>query len=230
MSNNEIQKKVLELSREEEWNHLYTFPNGVRTRTFDINSPGYNINKWSRLEPILDKVGVKDKTVLDVGCSDGYFSIGCAKKGATLVKGIDPDPLRIKRAIFAKSVYELQNVDFEVMDLYDLNNYENFDIVIGLGLLHRIPDINACLEKMAQNGNILILEFKTLNNEKAICRWGGGETKSNKHNKLYYIPTQNYVKQEMEKLGFLHNHFTNDKQSGLNYKRTILVSSKEKIY
>jgi len=228
MTNEEIQKKILELSKEEDWNHQYVFPTGAKTRKTDINSPGYNINKWARLSPIIEKLNPKGKTVLDIGCSDGYYSIQCAKNNIKHVVGIDPDPLRIERANFIKEAFEVNNVEFKVEDLYELKEDKKYDIILGLGLLHRIPNILRCLEKMSKLSNTLILEFKTYNSLADVCISGEKEMKSNKYNKLHSIPTQTFVRKRMEDFGFKNNVFFDD-NSHLNYKRTILVSSKEKL-
>ena len=76
MEKSEIESRVRELSKKEDWNHSYEFPYGIRTRTTDVNSPGYNPNKWERILPILDSIGIDNKSVLDIGCSDGYFDDG----------------------------------------------------------------------------------------------------------------------------------------------------------
>ena len=231
MDKDKLKQKIDKLSEKEEWNHLYIFPHNIKTRDVDINSPGYNTNKWKRLEKIFDEnIPLKDKTVLDIGCSDGYFSIECANKGAKHVFGFDLDPLRIERAQFAKEVYNISNVDFEVMDLYDLKKDQKFDIVIGLGLLHRIPDLDKCLKKISKISTTSILEFKTLDSDEDKKEWQGGETKGNIYNKLYYIPTQKYVIEKMKDLGFPHHKVVSDEKSGLNYKRTILLSSKADIF
>ena len=74
MNRVEIEKKVAELSDEQAWNHQYELPFGIRTRKEDIDSPGYNTNKWQRLLPILIQfVGDNVESCIDVGCSDGYY-------------------------------------------------------------------------------------------------------------------------------------------------------------
>tara|TARA_Y100000593_G_C4272672_1_gene318249 strand:+ start:94 stop:786 length:693 start_codon:yes stop_codon:yes gene_type:complete len=222
-----VKKKILDLAKEQDWNHQYILPGGIRTRTKDIRSPGYNLNKWARLEPIIDELEPSGKTLLDVGCSDGYYSLQCSKKGMRHVEGIDPDELRIERANFMKELSRIENAAFKVADFYNLEENNKYDIILGLGLLHRIPDITRCLEKMSNLANVLVLEFKTYDSEKDICFSGKKQMKSNKHNILHSIPTKNYVKNRLEEFGFMNNVFYND-DSHLNYKRTILVSMRGK--
>ena len=42
MTKEQIQKRVLELAKDEEWNHLYVLSHGVKTRKGHVNSPGFN--------------------------------------------------------------------------------------------------------------------------------------------------------------------------------------------
>ena len=100
MNKNEIIKKIKSLTEKgnEEWNHQFEFPFNVHTRERDVESPGYNLNKWKRLKPIIESLDPKNKTFLDVGCSDGYYAIKIAELGAKHVTGTDLDDLRIKRA------------------------------------------------------------------------------------------------------------------------------------
>ena len=224
-----IEQKVLELSKKQPWNHLYKFPQGVHTIKEEWAGPGRNVNKWRRIEPIIDKLNPSGKTMLDVGCSDGYFSIMAAKKSMARVYGIDPDPVRIARASLAGDIYRLENIDFQASDLYDLKETEKFDIILALGLIHRVPDIDSCLNKLANLGTNVILEFKTLKGEKDECRYFGGETKSNKWNGLYYIPTKKYVINKMLSYGLSKYHIFEDASSALNFKRTIMLFTRGEV-
>lgn len=211
----------------EEWNHQYTFPNNIQTRKNNINSPAYNLNKWKRLKPIFDEIGVKNKTFLDVGCSDGYYSIELAKLGAKHVLGSDLDDLRIKRANFAKEVLNVNNVDFEVLDLYKIPENKFYDVTIGLGLLHRIPDMLPCLEKMSKISNTIIVEFKSYKNNEDTFLDHGGKSKSNSLNCLYKTPTILYVCNRLKELGNKKIKVYEDIDSHLNHPRTIIVGSKK---
>lgn len=54
-----------------------------------------------RLEKCINlakKVGLKGKTVLDIGCSDGWFCRVATDEGAKAIYAIEPDPNKIKLA------------------------------------------------------------------------------------------------------------------------------------
>jgi len=208
----------------EEWNHQYVFPDNIKTRKEAVNSPGYNLNKWKRLKPIFDEIKVKNKTFLDIGCSDGYYSVELAKLGAKHVLGSDLDELRIKRANFAKKVLNIKNVDFEVLDLYKIPENKFYDVTIGLGLLHRIPDMEQCIERMCSISKCVIVEFKTLRGNGNDFKDHHTSSKSNKFNKLYKTPTVQYVKKVFRRFNFVDFEVYEDKNSHLNYPRTIIVA------
>ena len=229
MKKEDIEKRVMELADESgQWNCFYQFPHGVVTRTYHISSPGYNLNKWPRLKNIIEQHGISGKTVLDIGCGDGYYSIECAKMGAKHVLGTDIDAKRIERALFAKEVLEVGNVDFRAIDLYK-DKVEKVDLTIGLGLLHRVPDIDRCMSIIGQTSNAAILEFKTLNKEGILYEDAGGKSKSNEYNGLYKIPTKSYVMKGMKDAGMKSCMIFEDKDSHLNYRRTIMYFTKEEI-
>lgn len=225
MEEKELKRKVLELSENGEWNCIFDFPFGIKTRTKAINSPAYNPNKWARLKPILKELLPNNKTVIDIGCGDGYYAIECAKMGFNYVVGSDIDSLRIKRANLAKEVYELDSVDFKSIDLYK-DKIQKFDIAMGLGLLHRISDIEACLNMMSNISDILILEFKTYDTESNECLKLNKESKSNKFNKLFSIPSINFVKSFLQSKNYKEFDVFKDEVSHLNYKRSIIKASR----
>lgn len=225
MNSKELERAVNSLAEDGQWNCYYEFPNKITTRTCHINSPGYNLNKWERLKPIVEKLSIEDKTIIDIGCGDGFYAIQCAKMGCKYVLGSDIDSLRIKRANLAKEVYGLDNVEFKSTDLYE-DDIEKFDVLLGLGLLHRVPDIESCLDKMSQIADTLILEFKTYDTDKKECLKLEAKTKANNYNKFYSVPSINFVKSFLQSKDYVNFNILFDESSGLRYKRSIILASR----
>lgn len=224
MNKSELKEKIKSLSIDQEWNHQYDLGDGVFTRSKDINSPGYNTVKWQRLKPILEKLETKNKKFLDVGSSDGFYSIKCAELGAKVL-GIEIDELRVQRSNFIKDFLKVENVKFSLKDLYDFQN-EEFDVIMALGLLHRIPDMLTFLGKVSQMTNTVILEYKTFDSNKDTVYDGKKETKLNAYNTLHGIPTNTFVKNRLTELGFSNIELFLDTESHLKFKRTICIGSK----
>lgn len=86
-----------------------------------------------RLQQIKDNFHVKNKTVLDVGCSVGAISIGCAKEGADVL-GVDYDGESIRTAIGAAERLGVKNANFQVatVDLNWSEKVSSFDLIIWL--------------------------------------------------------------------------------------------------
>jgi tRNA (mo5U34)-methyltransferase len=78
------------------------------------------------------------KTVLDIGCNAGFYSLEMKRRGATRVLGLDFDPAYLAQARFAAEVTGLE-VEFRQMSVYDIAALgERFDLVIFMGVLYHL--------------------------------------------------------------------------------------------
>lgn len=78
------------------------------------------------------------KTVLDIGCNAGFYSIEMKRRGAARVVGIDSDERCVEQARFAARV---SSTDIEVhrMDVYDVASLrQRFDLVLFLGVFDHV--------------------------------------------------------------------------------------------
>jgi len=94
--------------------------------------------RWSLIEPWVPS-SLSGKTVLDLGCGAGYFSIMMKKRGAHYVLGIDVAEKNINQAKFLAEMNQV-DVDFRLMDAYSfcLTNKQIFDYVLLLGLFYHL--------------------------------------------------------------------------------------------
>lgn len=78
------------------------------------------------------------KSVLDIGCNGGFYSIEMKKRGADRVVGIDSDEDYLKQARFAARVNEI-DIEFRQMNVYEVPQLrERFDVVIFMGVLYHL--------------------------------------------------------------------------------------------
>src|SRR5690349_12081890 len=78
------------------------------------------------------------KTVLDIGCNAGFYSIEMKKRGAARVVGIDSDERYLAQARYAAEVLEA-DIEFRNMSVYDVATlHEQFDVVIFMGVLYHL--------------------------------------------------------------------------------------------
>ncbi len=78
------------------------------------------------------------KTVLDIGCNAGFYSIEMKRRGAARVVGIDLDEDYLAQARFAAEVSDVA-IEFRRMSVYQLPDLrEKFDLVLFMGVLYHL--------------------------------------------------------------------------------------------
>lgn len=96
------------------------------------------------------------KTVLDLGCAEGLISLEFSKAGASYVLGIDcvDEHLRI-----ACEQCRGHNVAFKKMQLFKANpdTPADFDIVLALGIIHKMQFPERLLRFAARSARSLLL-------------------------------------------------------------------------
>lgn len=87
-------------------------------------------------ELLGDELGAS--SVLDLGCSAGFFSLDIATRGAAHVDGVDIRAASIARARFVAEHYGVENVTFQVSDADEFVTEHTWDVVLNLGLLYHV--------------------------------------------------------------------------------------------
>lgn len=142
-SRKELQDKVRELGP---WYQCFNL-DGVLTNAAD---PTYPESRWQLIEPYVPK-NLTGKTVLDIGCNAGYFSIKMKQRGAASVLGIDIKLKSINQARFVANYFNV-SVDYEVVNLYEfvLTNRRKFDFVLFLGVFYHLRYPLLVVDKIAE--------------------------------------------------------------------------------
>ena len=93
----------------------------------------------ARLEFILSKVNFKNKVVLDLGCSGGFFSFELAKTAKKVV-AVDGDPAIIKKNKELQKELGIENIDFICAPISAelIANVGNVDITLFLSVFHHM--------------------------------------------------------------------------------------------
>ncbi len=93
--------------------------------------------KWRRFAHAIP-ADLTGKTVLEIGCNAGFYSLEMKRRGAARVLGIDTDPAYLAQARFAAEVTGA-DVEFREMDVYDIASLgRRFDLVLFLGVLYHL--------------------------------------------------------------------------------------------
>lgn len=94
---------------------------------------------------------IRDKTVLDIGCGSGRYSIAFAKMGAGSVTGIDfADNMLKKAEAMAYDNGVLQKCRFICGDFLTYDFKESYNICIAIGLFDYISQPEDFLKRMAE--------------------------------------------------------------------------------
>jgi tRNA (mo5U34)-methyltransferase len=97
----------------------------------------YPAVKWRRFAHALP-ADLRGKTVLDIGCNGGFYSIEMKRRGAARVLAIDIDEDYLRQARFAARVVGL-DIEFARLSVYDVAALdERFDVVLFLGVLYHL--------------------------------------------------------------------------------------------
>ncbi len=97
----------------------------------------YPACKWRNFEHAIP-TDLAGKTVLDIGCNAGFYSLEMKRRGADRVVGIDSDTAYLAQARFVAEVAGA-SIEFRQLDIYDVAELgEKFDLVLFMGVLYHL--------------------------------------------------------------------------------------------
>jgi tRNA (mo5U34)-methyltransferase len=103
---------------------------------------------------------LSDRTILDIGCNGGFYSIEMKRRGAQRVLGVDVDEGYLAQARFAAEVAGL-DIEFRCLSVYDVGSLrEHFDIVLFMGVIYHLRHPLLALDLIRENvvGDLLIFQ------------------------------------------------------------------------
>lgn len=109
--------------------------------------PGYDLSRrrsdyrlnfiWQGVEALLGG-SIKGRSVVDIACNWGGFSVEAHLRGASKVMGFDIRPENIAKAGRVAAHFGAPEIEFRVQDLFTHAVTEQYDIVLNLGLMYHI--------------------------------------------------------------------------------------------
>lgn len=132
MTPEQIRERAVALG---DWFHNIDL-NGARTAPDHFLGDYPNI-KWQRFAHAIPQ-DLTGRTVLDIGCNGGFYSIEMKRRGADRVLGIDFDERYLAQARFAAEVTG-EDIEFRKLSVYDVATLgERFDVVLFMGVLYHL--------------------------------------------------------------------------------------------
>lgn len=119
------------------WFHNIDLGHGIHTAA-DHYLGDYPRFKFERFAHALPK-DLTDRSVLDIGCNGGFYSLEMKRRGAAKVVGIDSDERYLAQARLAAGALGFEGVEFKKLSVYDVALLrERYDLVIFMGVLYHL--------------------------------------------------------------------------------------------
>ncbi len=154
LSSTAVQRRIEELGP---WFHNIDL-DGVSTAP-DHFLGNYPFIKWRKFAHAIPG-DLRGKTVLDIGCNAGFYSIEMKRRGASRVLGVDFDDAYLAQARFAAEMAETE-IEFRKLSVYDVGALkEKFDIVLFMGVLYHLRHPLLALDLIREHvvGDLLVFQ------------------------------------------------------------------------
>ena len=150
-----------EVERLGPWFHNIDLGHGIQTAPdhFLGDYPRFKFARFADAIP-ADLTG---KSVLDIGCNAGFYSVEMKRRGADRVLGIDSDDRYLAQARLASEALGQTGVEFRNLSVYDVGALgERFDLVIFMGVLYHLRHPLLALDLIREHVAGDLMLFQTM--------------------------------------------------------------------
>jgi len=145
-----------------EWFHNIDLGDGIKTAEGQKAGSYDAFIRWNSFERYIPK-DLTGKTVLDLGCNSGFYSVQMKLRGAKRVVSVDAFDVRIRQAEFLSEWFD---VDLEIIkqdaETFSLTTMDRFDYVIFMGLFYHLKYPVMVLDRVAEMVNEKLVFQTTL--------------------------------------------------------------------
>jgi tRNA (mo5U34)-methyltransferase len=174
--------------------------NGVRTAPEHFLGD-YPAVKWKSFADAIPK-DLTGKSVLDIGCNGGFYSIEMKKRGAARVLGVDFDEDYLAQARFAAQVTGL-DIEFRQLSVYDVGALgERFDVVLFMGVLYHLRHPLLALDLLYEHAVGDLLVFQSMQR--------GSKDVEDVAENYDFWQTEMFDRPAYPKLHFIENRYADD--------------------
>jgi tRNA (mo5U34)-methyltransferase len=174
--------------------------NGVQTapQHFLGDYPAVKFQRFAHALPD-DLTG---KTVLDIGCNAGFYSIEMKRRGAERVLGVDFDERYLAQARFAADTLGME-IEFRQLSVYDVASLrEKFDLVIFMGVLYHLRHPLLALDLIREHVARDLMLFQSMQR-------GSNEVMQVEHDYDFW-QTEIFDRPEFPRMYFIEHRYTGD--------------------
>jgi tRNA (mo5U34)-methyltransferase len=117
--------------------------------------------KWERFEHAIP-ADLRGKTVLDIGCNAGFYSIEMKRRGADRVVGIDSEEHYLEQARFAAEMSGVE-IEWRRLSVYDVGALgEKFDLVLFMGVFYHLRHPLLALDLIHEHVTRELMVFQSM--------------------------------------------------------------------
>jgi tRNA (mo5U34)-methyltransferase len=197
LSPDEIRKKAEALGP---WFHNMEIREGIWTAPNHFLG-NYPAIKWKNFSDAIPQ-DLTGKSVLDIGCNGGFYSIEMKKRGAARVLGVDFDETYLAQARFAAEVTG-HDIEFRRLSVYDLGQLaETFDVVIFMGVLYHLRHPLLALDLIHEHVAKDMLVFQSMQR-------GSNEAMTVEENYTFW-QTDHFDDPRYPKMHFIEHRYADD--------------------
>jgi tRNA (mo5U34)-methyltransferase len=159
--------------------------------------------KWDRIKDEISPL--EGRSILDVGCGNGYYALRMHGMGAKLVIGVEPTLLYVMQFLAVSHFIEPQPVHVLPFRLHELPQGSNaFDTVFSMGVLYHQRDPEHHLQQLGSSlrrGGELVLETLILPGSEPESRTP--EDRYARMRNVWHLPTVPMLESWLEVAGFV---------------------------
>ncbi len=176
--------------------------------------------KWDRILPHLSPL--KHRTILDVGCGNGYHMWRMLGEGARLCVGVDPSHLfLVQFEAIRKLMGDDQRVHLLPLGIEQLPKLEAFDTVFSMGVLyHRRSPLDHLIQLKEQlvSGGELVLETLVIEGDETAVLVPKDRYAQMRN--VYFFPSALALKVWLEQCGFDDVRIVDENVTSVGEQRT----------
>jgi len=196
LTTEQIRRRVAELGQ---WFHNLDL-RGVKTAP-DHFLGDYPAVKWKRFSAAIPE-DLSGKSVLDVGCNAGFYSIQMKQRGAARIVAIDTDEIYLEQARFAAKVNGAE-IEFRKLSVYRVAELrEQFDVVLFMGVLYHLRHPLLALELLHEHAvaDLLVAQSMLRGSNQTIAVPPD----------FHFWEARSFADERFPRLYFIENRFAND--------------------
>ncbi|WP_425299087.1 TIGR04290 family methyltransferase [Rhizobium sullae] len=157
--------------------------------------------KWAGFKHVVPD-DLEGRSVLDIGCNAGFYSLEMRRRNAGQVVAIDSDARYLEQARFAADRTGA-DIDFRQMSIYDVEKLgEKFDLVLFMGVLYHLRHPLLALDLLYEHvvGETMLFQ----------CMQRGDDTISRLEGNYDFSRWDMFERSDYPKLFFVEERYSDD--------------------